>query len=82
MNTSVVERHNGTIRLRNHRNVHKTLTFAKTTRYHRWMSWLAVGLYNFCHGQRSLKIQHEAQVSHRSSSSRMGQAGQVARCDL
>jgi IS1 family transposase len=64
--TSVVERHNGTSRLRNQRKVRKTLAFSKVTRYHRWMSWVAVGLYNFCHAHRSLKMQYEAQVVHRS----------------
>ena len=66
INTSAVERHNGTSRLRNQRKVRKTLAFSKATRYHRWMSWLAVGLYNFCHAHRSLKITHEGQVAHRS----------------
>ena len=66
INTSVVERHNGTSRLRNQRKVRKTLAFSKATRYHRWMSWLAVGLYNFCRAHSSLKIKHEASVSHRS----------------
>jgi IS1 family transposase len=64
-NTRVVERHNGTSRLRNRRQVRKTLTFSKATRYHRWMSWLAVGLYNFCHAHSSVKITHETQVLHR-----------------
>ena len=58
-NTSVVERHNGTSRLRNQRKVRKTLAFSKATRYHRWMSWLAVGLYNFCRAHSSLKIKQE-----------------------
>src|SRR5262249_30624447 len=66
INTSVVERHNGTSRLRNHRKVRKPLAFSKATRYHRWMSWLAVGLDNFCHGHGSLKVTHEGQVAHRS----------------
>ena len=66
INTSVVERHNGTSRLRNQRKVRKTLAFSKATRYHRWMSWLAVGLYNFCHAHSSLKSKHEGQVAHRS----------------
>ena len=66
INTSVVERHNGTSRLRNQRKVRKTLAFSKARRYHRWMSWLAVGLYNFCHAHSSLKIKHEGEVSHRS----------------
>jgi hypothetical protein len=66
INTSVVERHNGTSRLRNQRKVRKTLAFSKAQRYHRWMSWLAVGLYNFCQGHSSLKSIQEAQVQHRS----------------
>ena len=66
INTSVVERHNGTSRLRNQRKVRKTLAFSKATRYHRWMSWLSVGLYNFCRAHSSLKIRQETQVPHRS----------------
>jgi IS1 family transposase len=66
INTSVVERHNGTSRLRNRRKVRKTLTFSKATRYHRWMSGLSVGRYNFCHAHSSLKSKQEAQVLHRS----------------
>jgi hypothetical protein len=64
INTSVGERHNGTSRLRTQRKVRKTLAFAKATRYHRWMRWLAVGWYNFCHAHRSLQIQSEGPVSH------------------
>jgi len=66
INTSVVERHNGTSRLRNQRKVRKTLAFSKAPRYHRWMSWLAVGLYNFCHAHSSLKIRDEVSIAHRS----------------
>jgi hypothetical protein len=65
-NTSVVERQNGTSRLRNQHKVRKTLAFSKATRYHRWMSWLSVGLYNFCRSHSSLKISQESQVTHRS----------------
>jgi len=64
INTSVVERHNGTSRLRNQRKVRKTLAFSKATRYHRWMSWLAVGLYNFCRTHSGLQIKSEGKVSH------------------
>jgi hypothetical protein len=66
INTSVVERHNGTRRLRNQRKVRKTLAFSKVPRYHRWMRWLSVGLYNFCRGHGSLKVKQGDQVSHRS----------------
>ena len=61
-----MERQNGTSRLRNQRQVQKTLAFSKATRYHRWMRWLAVGLYNFCHAPSSLKIKLEVQGVHRS----------------
>src|SRR5262249_52386066 len=64
INTSVVERHNGTSRVRIQRKVWKTLTFSKATRYHRWMSWLTVGLYNFRHAHSSWQIKSEGQVSH------------------
>jgi hypothetical protein len=66
INTRVVERYNGTSRVCNRRKVRKTLTFSKATRYHRWRSWLAVGLYNFCHAHWSLRSKHEGQVSHHS----------------
>lgn len=66
INTSVVERHNGTSRLRNQRQVRKTLAFSKTYRYHRWMSWLSVGLYNFCRAHHSLRIKESDRVIHRS----------------
>jgi hypothetical protein len=35
INTSAVERHHGTSRLRNQRKVRKTLAFSKANRYHR-----------------------------------------------
>ena len=64
--TSVGERHNGTSRLRTQRKVRKTLAFSQARRYHRWMSWLSVGLYNFCRSHRSLKINQADQMTHRS----------------
>ena len=66
INTSVVERHNGTSRLRNQRKVRKTLAFSKAPRYHRWMSWLSIGLYNFCRGHSSLKSIQDTRVQQRS----------------
>jgi len=66
INTSVIERHNGTSRLRNQRKVRKTLAFSKVSRYHRWMSGLSVGLYTFCRGHGSLKSVQDTQVQHRS----------------
>jgi len=66
IHTSTGERHHATRRWRQPRKVRTTLAFSKATRYHRGRSWLAVGLYNCWHAHRSVKSQHEAQVSHRS----------------
>jgi hypothetical protein len=66
INTRVVERHNGTSRLRNQRKVRKTLAFSKATRYPRWMRGLWVGRYNFCRAHSSVKSSQESQVTHRS----------------
>ena len=66
INTRVVERHHGTSRLRNQRKVRKTLAFSQARRYHRWMSWLSVGLDKFCRPHSSLKIHQADQVTHRS----------------
>lgn len=65
INTSVVERQNGTSRLHNQRKVRKTLAFSKSSRYHRWMSWLSVVQYNFCRPHGSLRIKDETRIHHR-----------------
>ena len=65
-NPSVIARQNGTRRLWNQWKVRKTLAFAKGSRDHRWMRWLAVGLYNFCREHSSLQSVQETQVPHRS----------------
>lgn len=65
INTSVVERHNGTSRLHNQRKVRKTLAFSKSSRYHRWMSWLSVVQYNFCRAHGSLRLKDESRIHHR-----------------
>lgn len=65
INTSVVERPNGTSRLRNQRKVRKTLAFSKSKRYHEWMSWLSVVQYNFRWAHGSLRIKGENGVQHR-----------------
>ena len=66
IHTSVVERHNGTSRLRNQRKVRKTLAFSKACRYHQWMSWLSRALYNFCRPHGGWTLKQDAQVHHRS----------------
>ena len=72
-----MERHNGTSRLRNQRQVRKTLAFSKARRYHRWMSWLSVGLYNFCRAHRSLRIKETDRVTHRSPAMVAGLADHI-----
>jgi hypothetical protein len=66
INTSVVERHNGTSRLRHQRKVRQTWAFSKARRYHRWMSGLSVGRYHFCRPHSSLIVKQADQVTHRS----------------
>src|SRR5919106_5859204 len=56
INTSSVERQNGTSRLHNQRKVRKTLAFSKSSLYHGWMSWLSVVQFNFCRAHGSLKM--------------------------
>ena len=65
LNPSVVERHNGTRRLRNQRKVRKTLAGSQAPRSHRWMRWLSVGLYPLCRGHRSVKKGQHGQGQHR-----------------
>jgi hypothetical protein len=65
INTSSVERQNGTSRLHNQRKVRKTLAFSKSHLYHGWMSWLSVVQYNFCRAHSSLRIKDECGFHHR-----------------
>jgi hypothetical protein len=66
LNTSVVERHNGTSRLRQPRKVRKPLAVSQAPRYPRWMRWRSVGLYTFCRPPSSLQSMQDTQVQHRS----------------
>jgi IS1 family transposase len=77
INTSVVERHNGTSRLRNRRKVRKTLTFSKARRYPCWMSWLSGTLYNFCRAHGSWKVTQDTQVNQRSPAMAAGLANYI-----
>jgi IS1 family transposase/transposase-like protein len=65
INTSSVERHNGTSRLHNQRKVRKTLAFSKSHLYHGWMSWLSVMQYNFCRAHGSLRMTDASGFHHR-----------------
>lgn len=56
VNTSFVERHNGTTRHFNARKQRKTYCFSKQLPEHVAMSWLATTHYNFCWSHRSLRV--------------------------
>jgi hypothetical protein len=56
VNTSFVERQNGTDRHLNSRKARKTLEFSKDNSYHVGQSWLCATYYNFCWDHRSLRI--------------------------
>jgi IS1 family transposase len=66
VNTSAIERSNGTSRQRNRRKARKTLAFSKAPRYHRWMSWVSTAMYNFCRRHGGLRQRCDNQVFHRS----------------
>lgn len=66
VNTSAIERHNGTSRQRDRRKVRKTLAFSKESRYHRWMSWLSATLHNFCRRHGGLKQRKDGEIHHHS----------------
>ncbi len=72
INTSSIERHNGTSRLHNQRKVRKTLAFSKSHLYHGWMSWLSVVQYNFCRAHSSLRLKDESRIHHRTPSMAAG----------
>jgi hypothetical protein len=66
IHTRVGERHHGTNRLRNQRQVRTTVACSQARRSHGWMSGRSVGLYNCCRPHRSLKITQADQVAQRS----------------
>ena len=57
INTSFVERHNGTDRNRNARKVRKTYCFSKDWDVHNAMTYLTMYSYNFCWPVRTLRLQ-------------------------
>jgi IS1 family transposase len=57
INTSFVERQNGTDRHLNARKARKTLEFSKDNEYHKCHSWFCASYYNFCWDHRSLRIE-------------------------
>ena len=59
VNTSFVERQNGTDRHRNARKARKTYRYSKDYRYHTEVTYLSMFTYNFCWPVRTLRIKNE-----------------------
>ena len=73
VNTSFVERQNGTDRHLNARKARKTLAFSKDCEYHVCHSWLCVAYYNFCWDHRSLRVETgDREYAHRSPMMALG----------
>jgi IS1 family transposase len=62
INTSFVERQNGTDRHRNARKARKTYRFSKDWRYHESVTYLTMYVYNFCWPVRTLRVMDEPGV--------------------
>lgn len=78
INTSFVERYNGTDRNFNSRKRRKTYAFSKEIDHHDAASWLAVTHYNFCRPNDGLTIAHENRTKERRTPAMA--AGLVERC--
>ena len=65
INTSFVERQNGTDRHRNARKARKTYRFSKDWRYHESVTYLTMYVYNFCWPVRTLRIKDDQGVGGR-----------------
>ncbi len=59
VNTSFVERQNGTDRGRNARKTRKTYRFSKDWQVHEAMTYLTLYSYNFCWCVRTLRVKNE-----------------------
>ena len=59
INTSFVERQNGTDRHRNARKARKTYRFSKDWRYHEAVTYLTLYGYNFCWPVRTLAVKDD-----------------------
>lgn len=56
VNTAIIERHNGTARHRNSRQVRKTYAFSKDWKLHECQSFLSMVGYNLCWTPRTLNV--------------------------
>jgi hypothetical protein len=59
INTSFVERQNGTDRHRNARKARKTYRFSKDWRHHEAVTYLTMYVYNFCWPVRTPRVKDE-----------------------
>lgn len=56
VNTTFIERFNGTVRQHNSRKARKVYSFSKEFEQHVAMSWFAAAYYNFCRPHLSLRV--------------------------
>jgi IS1 family transposase len=78
INTSFVERQNGTDRHRNARKARKTYRFSKDWRFHEAVTYLTLSAYNFCWPVRTLAVKDDrGHRRERSPAMAAGLAGHV-----
>jgi IS1 family transposase len=78
INTSFMERQNGTDRPRNARKARKTYRFSKDWRHHQSVTYLTMYVYNFCWPVRTLRIKDDQDLwRKRSPAMAAGLADQV-----
>jgi len=65
VNTTFVERFNGTVRQHNSRKARKVYSFSKEFEYHVAMSWFAAAYYNFCRPHLGLRKKEDGRWSKR-----------------
>ena len=65
VNTTFVERFNGTVRQHNSRKARKVYSFSKEFEYHQAMSWFAAAYYNFCRPHRGLRVKEHGRWTQR-----------------
>jgi hypothetical protein len=65
VNTTFVERFNGTVRQHNSRKARKVYSFSKEFEYHTAMSWFAAANYNFCRPHLGLREKEDGRWSKR-----------------
>lgn len=60
VNTTFIERFNGTVRQHNSRKARKVYSFSKEFEQHVAMSWFGASYYNFCRPHRGLRVKEAA----------------------